>query len=85
MVEVKDTGREFHWSRHRIVGLVFAAVASPIFFVFAALGYQTLGGILWFAACISLMIGYVMPTRFRSLMQRLIPTTAEAREPARED
>jgi len=77
MVDIKDSGSEFHWSRPRIVGLVCAAIASPIFFVFASLGHKTLGGALWFAACIGLTIAYVSPTRFRKFMQRLIPTTAE--------
>ena len=80
MVEVKDSGSEFHWSRPRIVGLVFAVVASPIYFCFAVLGHGTIGGIAWFTACIGLIVGYVKRTRLRSLMQRLIPTTAEKAE-----
>ena len=59
------------------MGLLFGAVASPIFFALAAFGHDTLGGILWFATCIGLMIAYVRPTRFRGFMQRVIPTTAE--------
>lgn len=54
MVEIKDSGREFHWSRPRIMGLVFGAVASPIFVALAAFGHETLGGVLWFATCIGL-------------------------------
>ena len=81
MVEIKDAGTEFHWSRPRIVGLVFALVASPIFLFFAVLGHRTLGGAVWFAACIGLTIAYVRPTRLRKLMQRLIPTAAEKAEP----
>jgi len=77
MVEIKDSGREFYWSRSRIMGLVFGAVASPIFIALTAFGYETLGGILWFATCIGLMIAYIRPTRFRRFMQRLIPTSAE--------
>jgi hypothetical protein len=80
MVEIKDSGAEFHWSRPRIVGLVFSAVASPIFFVFSGFGQATLGGIIWFAACIGLTIAYVRSTRFRTFMQRLVPTTAEKAE-----
>ena len=80
MGEIKDSGREFHWSRPRIMGLVFGAVASPIFFVFAAFGHETLGSVLWLATCIGLMIAYVRPTRFRRFMQRLIPTSAERAE-----
>jgi hypothetical protein len=80
MVEIKDSGREFHWSRPRIMGLVFGAVASPVFFAFAAFGHETLGGVLWFAIFISLTIAYVRPTPFRKHMQRLIPTTAERAE-----
>lgn len=78
MVDIKDSGgREFYWSRPRIMGLVFSAVASPIFFVTAAFGHETMGAILWFATCMVLMIAYVRPTRFRKFMQRLIPTSAE--------
>jgi len=77
MVEIKDSGREFHWSRPRIMGLVFCAVASPIFFALTAFGHETLGGVLWFVTCISLMIAYIRPTRFRKFMQRLIPTSVE--------
>jgi hypothetical protein len=80
MVEIKDSGREFHWSRPRIMGLVFAIAASPIWIVLASLGRETLGTVLWFAACIGLMVAYVRPTRFRKFMQRLIPTTAEKAE-----
>ena len=80
MVEIKDSGREFHWSRPRIMGLVFGAVASPIFFVLAAFRHETLGGVLWFGACIGLTIAYVRPTRFRKFMQHLIPTSAERAE-----
>lgn len=84
MVEVKDRGSEFHWSRPRIVGLMFAAAASPIYLAFAAFGHATVGGIAWFFTCIGLMIAYVRPTRFRVLMQRLIPTTAEKTERSHE-
>jgi predicted lysophospholipase L1 biosynthesis ABC-type transport system permease subunit len=83
MVEIKDTGSEFHWSRPRIVALLFAAGASPIFYVSAAVGHSTMGGIAWFTACIGLTIGYVRPTRLRSFMQRLIPTSVEKAERAR--
>lgn len=83
MVEIKDGGREFHWSRPRIMGLIFSAVASPIFLALAASGHGTLGGVLWFAVCISLMVAYVRSTRFRRFMQRLIPTSAERAERAR--
>lgn len=77
MVEIKDSGSEFHWSRPRIVSLVFAALAAPIFFVVAGLGHETLGVALWLAAYIGLTIAYIRPTRLRKFMQRLIPTTAE--------
>ncbi len=80
MVEIKDSGREFYWSRPRIMGLVFGAVASPIFFVLAAFGHKTLGSGLWFATCVGLTIAYVRPTRFRNFMQRLIRTSAERAE-----
>jgi hypothetical protein len=80
VAEIKDSGSEFHWSRPRIVGLLFAALASPIFFVFAGFGHATLGGGLWFATCIVLMIAYVRPTPFRKFTQRLIPTSAERAE-----
>jgi len=84
MVEVKYSGNEFHWSRPRIVGLVFAIAASPIFLAFAAFGHETLGGLVWFAVCIGLTIAYIRPTRFREFMQRLIPTTAEKAERSRD-
>jgi hypothetical protein len=64
---------------------VFAAIASPIFFLFSSYGHQTWGGVLWFATCIGLTIAYVRPTRFRKFMQRLIPTTAEKAERLRVD
>jgi len=84
VVEIKDdyrgTQRGFYWSRPRIVGLVFAAVASPIYFAFASLGHETLGGILWFAAGTVLMIAYLLPTPIRRFVQRLIPTSAERAE-----
>jgi hypothetical protein len=85
MVEIKDSGSEFHWSRPRIVGLVSAVLASPIFFAFAGFGHKTLGGIIWFAACIGLTIAYVRPTRFRKFMQRLIPAPAEKAERSRNE
>ncbi|GHH11747.1 hypothetical protein GCM10008023_11130 [Sphingomonas glacialis] len=84
MVEVKDTGSEFHWSRPRIVGLIFAAVVSPIYLAFAAFGHATLGGMLWFVTCIGLTVAYVRPTRLRRFMQRLIPTTLEKAERSRD-
>lgn len=77
VVDIKDSGSEFHWSRPRIVGLVFSALAAPIFFAFAGLGHEILGAAFWFAACVGLTIAYVRPTRVRKFMQRLIPTTAE--------
>lgn len=77
MAEIKDFGREFRWSRPRIMGLLFSAVSSPIFLALALLGHETLGGVLWFATCIGLTIAYVRPTRFRNFMQRVIPTSAE--------
>lgn len=80
MVEIRDEGGEFHWSRPRLVGLVFALAVSPVFLVFAALGHATLGGAAWFAAFVGLTIAYVRPTRFRKLIRRLIPTTAEKAE-----
>jgi hypothetical protein len=80
VVEIKDAGDEFHWSRPRIVGLAFGAVASPLFVAFAVFGHEEIGGIVWFAACVGLTIAYVRPTRLRSFVQRLIPTTAEKRE-----
>lgn len=80
MVEIKDFGTEFHWSRPRIMGLVFSIAACPIFFAFAVFGHEKLGGIIWFTAVIGLTIAYVRPTRFRKIMQRLIPTTAEKAE-----
>jgi len=85
MVEIKDSGSEFHWSRPRIVGLLSAALASPIFFVFAGFGHQILGGVIWFAACMALMIAYVRPTRFRKFMQDLIPTSTEKAERSRNE
>ena len=81
--EIKDSGSEFHWSRPQIMGLVFGVIASPVFFVLASLGHQTLGGVLWFATCIGLTIAYVRPTRFRRFTQLLIPTTAERAERSR--
>jgi hypothetical protein len=83
MAEIKDSGSEFRWSRPRIVGLAFAAAASPIYFVFAAFGYSTLGGVLWFATCIGLTIAYVRPTRLRAFVQRRVPTSAEKAERSR--
>jgi len=81
MVEIKDSrGGEFHWQRQRIVALVFAAVASPIFFTLANFGHETLGAVLWFAVCIGLTIAYVLPTPLRKWMQRLIPTSVERAE-----
>lgn len=85
MVEIKDSGREFHWSRPRIVGLVFAVLASPIFFASAGFGHENLGFALWLATCIALMIAYIRPTPFRKFMQRLIPTTAEKAERSQMD
>ena len=85
MIEIKDSGKEFHWSRPRIMGLIFAVVASPIWIGFASYGYETLGEILWFAACIGLLAAYALPTRFRKFMQRLIPTTAEKAERSRNE
>ena len=82
MVEIKDEGSEFHWSRPRIVGLIFAVGASPIFLIFAALGHQTMGGFAWFATCVGLTIGYVRATRLRSFMRGLITTSAEKAERA---
>jgi hypothetical protein len=83
MAEIKDSGDGFYWSRPRIVSLVFAAAASPIWIVFAFLGHKNLGGILWFSACMALLIAYVRPTRFRNFMQKLIPTSAEKAERSR--
>ena len=82
MVDIKDSGTEFHWSRPRIMGLVFGVAAAPIFFAFAMFGHEELGGIIWFTVCIGLTIAYVCPTRFRKVMQRLIPTTTEKAENA---
>lgn len=83
MAEIKDSGRgDFYWSRPRIMGLIFGAVVSPIFFVLAAFGHENAGGILWAATCMGLTIAYVLPTKFRKFMQRLIPTTAEQAERA---
>lgn len=79
-MEIKDSGREFHWSRPRIMGRIFGAAASPIYFVLAAFGYETLGGVLWFVTCMAFMIAYVRTTRFRKYMQRLIPTSTERAE-----
>ena len=84
MVEIKDTGSEFHWSRPRIVGLIFAAAASPIYLAFTAFGHATVGGVIWLVTCIGLMIAYVRPTRFRSLIQRMIPTTVATDERSHE-
>jgi hypothetical protein len=83
MVEIKDSGREFHWSRPRIVGLVFAVLASPIFFVFEGFGRGNFGIAGWLAAYVGLMIAYVRPTRFRNFIQYLIPTSAEKAERSR--
>ena len=83
VAEIKDSGREFHWSRPRIMGLVFALAASPIWIGFASFGHEALGTILWFAACIGLLIAYVRPSRFRRCMQRWIPTSAERAERSR--
>ena len=80
MVEIKDDGTEFHWSHPRIVGLVFAVAASPIFLIFATFGHETFGGVVWFVVCIGLTIAYVRLTRFRKFTQGLIPTTAEKAE-----
>ena len=83
MVEIKDSGREFYISRPRIVGLVFSAVTSPIFFLFAGFGHRTLGSVLWLTTCIGLIIAYIRPTRLRKFMQTLIPTSAEKAERSR--
>lgn len=85
MVEVKDSGREFHWSRPRIVGLAFATLASPIFFAFASFGHEHWGFALWLATCAALTIAYVRRTPVRKFIQRLIPTTAEKAERLRMD
>jgi len=85
MVEIKDSGREFHISRPRIVGLVFAAATSPIFFAFAAFGHRTLGNALWLAACVGLVVAYVLPTPLRKFMQALVPSSAERAERSRVD
>jgi hypothetical protein len=79
VIEIKDDWEPgvFYWSRQRIIGLVFVALASPIFFGFASFGHKRLGIALWAAACLSLMTAYLLPTRFRKFMRRLIPTTAE--------
>jgi hypothetical protein len=79
LIEIKDNwepGR-FFWSRQRIIGLVFAALASPIFFGFASFGHKGLGIALWVTACVALTTAYLLPTRFRKFMRRLIPTTVE--------
>jgi hypothetical protein len=83
MAEIKDSGDEFHWSRPRIVGLMFAVVASPIWFVFAILGHSSLGIFLWFSTCTVLTIAYVRPTRLRKFMQNLLPSSAEKAERSR--
>lgn len=85
MVEIKDDWERggFYWSRQRIIGLVFAALASPIFFGFAGFGHEGLGIAFWLAACMALTTAYLLPTRFRKFMQHLIPTTAEKTERSR--
>jgi hypothetical protein len=85
MVDIKDSGSEFHISRPRIVGLVFSVAASPIWFVSAILGHENLGALLWFLACFGLMIAYIRPTRFSKFMRSLIPTSAENTESSRID
>ncbi len=84
MVEIRDTGAQFHWSRPRIVGIVFAAVALPIFLVLAVFGHDTIGIVASFAACFGLTIAYFGRTPLRSFMQRLIPTTAEKADRSRD-
>jgi hypothetical protein len=85
VVEIKDNwepGR-FYWSRQRIIGLVFIALASPIFFAFASFGHERLGFALSLAAYTALTTAYLLPTRFRKFVQRLFPTTAEKAERSR--
>jgi hypothetical protein len=85
VVEIKDNwepGR-FYWSRQRIIGLVFIALASPIFFAFASFGHEGLGVALSLAAYMALTAAYLLPTKFRKFMQRLIPTTAQRAERSR--
>jgi len=77
MADIKDDGREFHWSRPRMVGCVFGIAAAPIWLIFALIGREKYGEFAWVSICLSLLIAYVRPTRFRAFMQRLIPTTAE--------
>jgi hypothetical protein len=85
VIEIKDdweSGR-FYWSRQRIIGLVFIALASPVFFAFASFGHAGLGFALSLAAYMALTTVYLLPTRFRKIMQRLFPTTAEKAERSR--
>ena len=79
MADVKDGGREFHWSRPRIIGLIFAVMASPALIVGSWLG-QDVGTAAWLMTCAGLTIAYVRPTRFRRTMQRLVPAAGEQQE-----
>lgn len=62
------------------MGLIFGIAASPIYLGFAANGHNNLGALLWFAMCIGLTVAYVRRTRFRTIMQSLVPTSQEQAE-----
>ena len=85
MVEIKDDWEPgtFYWSRQRIIGLVFIALASPIFFAFASFGHEGLGFAFSLTAYMALTTAYLLLTRFRKFMQRMFPTTAEKAERSR--
>lgn len=85
MAPVKDSGREFHWSRPRIVGLVIGVLASPIIFIAASFGHVLTGFFLFCIVCIGLVTSYSLRTRLSTFMRGLIPTTAEKAEPSRVD
>ncbi len=85
MAPIKDSGSEFHWSRPRIVGLVFSLILSPIFLISAGFGHVLLGLFLFCIAGIALVIAYCLPTPLRKFMRGLIPTSAEKAELSRLD
>ena len=84
MADIKDGGREFHWSRPRIIGLILAVVASPALIVGSWLG-QDVGTVAWLMACAGLTIAYVRPTRFRRFMQTIVPAAGEQQEKSSTD
>lgn len=62
---------------------MFIALASPILVAFASFGHEGLGFALSLGAYVALTTAYLLPTRFRKFVLRLIPTTAEKAERSR--